>query len=167
MKSGRKNACAFFTRNVQSKLKSMPMTTENSRIICSDAKANSQTHVRPSFFSSWRLYLLPTREGGLNIKEPKDWDTGCVASLNACAPLEDKDRANAHHTQERITHYQRTARLNKINRVTRILQKVLRPIDINEIALEKRTSNWFTALPPKRCGFTLTKSKFRDKICIR
>ena len=35
-----------------------------------------------------------------------------------------------------------------------------------EMASEKGASNWLTALPLKRYGFTLTKSAFRDGLCI-
>ena len=34
------------------------------------------------------------------------------------------------------------------------------------MVLEKRASNWLPALPFKHYGFTLTKSEFRDKLCI-
>ena len=36
-----------------------------------------------------------------------------------------------------------------------------------EMASEKGAPNWLTALPLKRYGFTLTKSEFRDGLCIR
>ena len=48
------------------------------------------------------------------MQEPIDYETDYAASLTACAALEDQDRANARLTQERITHDQRTARLNTI-----------------------------------------------------
>ena len=35
------------------------------------------------------------------------------------------------------------------------------------MASQKGASNWLTALSLKRYGFTLTKSKFRDGLCIR
>ena len=36
-----------------------------------------------------------------------------------------------------------------------------------ELALEKEASNWLTALPLERYGSTLTKSEFRDGVCVR
>ena len=91
-----------------------------------------------------------------------------AASLTACAPLEN-DRANAHLTQERITHDQRTARLN----ITRLRKKDLmenlqtEQRHVIEMASEKGASNWLTALQLKRYGFTLTKAEFRDGLYIR
>ena len=64
--------------------------------------------------SARQLYFLPTREGGFNVKEPIDYETEYAASLTACAPLEDDDRANARLAQERITHDQQTAHLKII-----------------------------------------------------
>ena len=54
----------------------------------------------------------PGGGGGFHINGPIDYETKYAASITACAPLEDEDRANAHLTQEIIAHDQRTARLN-------------------------------------------------------
>ena len=87
----------------------------------------------------------------------------------AYVPLEDEDRANAHLTQERITHDQRPTRLNIIQSIKNDLmdnfQTELR--HVMEMALVKGASNWLPALPLKHYGFTLTKSEFRDGVCIR
>ena len=117
-KTSLQNAYACLTKGVQQKLYFGSRTTPNSRNIFTDAESNTQKHVLTSSFdfpvsqSEGRLYSLPNREGGRNIKEPIDYETEYAASLTSCAPVEDEDRANAHLTQERITHDQRTAGLN-------------------------------------------------------
>ena len=35
------------------------------------------------------------------------------------------------------------------------------------LASEKRSSNWLNALPLKKYGFNMNKSKFRDGLCLR
>ena len=119
--------------------------------------------------SERRLYSLPTRESGFNIKEPKDYEAEYAASLTACAPLENEDRANANLTQERIKNYQRSARLNTIqSRKTDFVESLrTEQRQIIEVASEKGASTWLTALHIKRYGFTLTKSKCRDGFCVR
>ena len=74
------------------KLYFMSRITATSRNIFTDAEANIQTHVLTPFFDSHvsqsarRLYSLATREGGLNIKAPIDYEAEYAASLTACAP---------------------------------------------------------------------------------
>ena len=115
-----------------------------------------------------QLYSLPSREGRLNVKEHLDYETEYSASLTACAPLEGENLANAHLTQDRITHDQRTARLKKIRSSQDFMESLQTEQRlVIEMALEKGASNWLTALPLKRYCFTLTKSEFRDGVCIR
>ena len=121
-------------------------------------RTNIQTHVLPSFFdspvpqSARRLYSLPSLEGGLNIKEPIDYEMEYAASLSACAPLEYGDRAIVHLTQERIKHDQRTARLNFIQSSKKDLMENRQSEQhhVIEMASEKEALNGLTALPLKR-----------------
>ena len=157
-KTSHQNAYAFFlTRGGQQKLICVSWTAPNSRNIFRDEEAKIQTHILPSFFdspvsqSARRLYSLPTREGGLNIKEPIDYESQCAASLTACAPLEDEERANAHLTQERIMHDIRTARLNIISAREKDLIESLQTEQghVIEMDSEKGAFNWLTALSLK------------------
>ena len=90
--------------------------------------------------------------------EPIDYGTEYAASLTACAPLDDEDQANAHLTQERITHDQRTARRNIFPSCKKDLMKSLRTEQGHEIemASEKRASNWRRGL-----------SELGDGLCVR
>ena len=62
-----------------------------------------------------------------------------------------------------------SARLNIIRSRKKDLMESLQTEQrhVIEIASEKGASNWLTALPLKRYGLTLTKSEFRDGLCIR
>ena len=87
----------------------MSRRTLNSRNIFTEAENKIQTQVIPSIFTSpvsqpeRRLYSLPTRNGGLNIKEPTDSEKEYTDSLTTCAPPEDEDRTKNHLCQERTT----------------------------------------------------------------
>ena len=144
----------------------MSRTTPKSRIIFTDAEANNQAHVLPLFFGifgSSAITYAATREGELNIREPIDYETEYAASLTACAPLEDEDRAKAHFTQERIKYDQRTARRNKIrSRKDLVERSQSEQRHVIEIASEKAASNLLRSLPLNRYGFTLTKCPILD-----
>ena len=70
-----------------------------------------------------------------------------AASLTACAPTEVEVRANAHLTQESITHDQRTARLNNIQSHKDGLMEYLqiKQRQQKEMASEKEASNCLIA----------------------
>ena len=63
----------------------------------------------------------------------------------------------------------KNARLNKFRSCKKDLMESLQTEQrhVIEMASEKGASNWLTALPLKRYGLTLTKSEFRDRLCIR
>ena len=102
-------------------------------------KQHPNAHL-PAFYDSpppkFELQSLARQEGGLNFKEPKDYETEYAASLTACAPLEDEDPANSHLTQESLTHDRRTAGLNNIQSSEKDFMKRKRfyekPFDLTE-----------------------------------
>ena len=139
------------------KLSFVSRTTPNSRIIFTDAEANIQWHVLPSFFDSAVYQFAATREGGLNIKEPIDYEMEYAALLTACAPLED-DGAKAHLSQECIKYDQRTACLNKIRSLKDLMENLqTEERHVIEMSSEKGASNLLRSLPLNRYGFTFTK----------
>ena len=103
-KTSIQNACTCLTRGAEQKLVVVSRTTPNSEMIFADAEAKIPTHVQSSFIdcpisqSARRLFSLPTRETGINIMEPIDYQTEYAAMQNVCATLEYEDRANAHLT---------------------------------------------------------------------
>ena len=84
----------------------------NSRNIFADAEANIKTHNLPSFVDSpvslpaRRLYSLPTREVGLNIAQPIDYETEIRRIAERMRSSRKGNGANAPLTQECITHDQ-------------------------------------------------------------
>ena len=121
------------TKNLNSKRLRMPdkrRATKNRFHVKDNAKLTEYLYrrrsqlrnARPTFaffvsgVSIRREIVFVTNPGGgvLNIKHQLDYEKQLAASLTACTPLEDEDRALAQLIQERIKHNQRIARLRKI-----------------------------------------------------
>ena len=84
----------------------------NSRNIFADAEVNIKTHDLPSFVdspvsqSARRLYSLPTREVGLNIAQPIDYETEIRRIAERMRSSRKGNGANAPLAQDCITHDQ-------------------------------------------------------------
>ena len=122
------------------------------------------------------LFALPTRLGGLGLSDPTKIVTNCYqASKTVTAPLvalivQQKEelgdvcrelvvRRNIIKSERRKE--QAIAAEHLRERLTPKLQRCM------ELAKEKGTSSWLEALPVREHEFNLSKSEFRDGLCLR
>ncbi len=123
------------------------------------------------------LLSLPTRYGGLGLHNPLLFHKSQrMASMAIVRPLVDvllSQRIDLPHDLfERMSRLRKeNAKLkefeykNKVN----VLKSQLpsEKLRLFEVANEKGSSTWLTAVPLKEFGFDLSKGEFRDAICLR
>ena len=123
-----------------------------------------------------RLLALPARLGGLGIIDPtKVANQQQKASTAICKPLIDKilhqeeDFGLIGEEQEKAKNTVRKER-QKLTGEEAMDIKLALPTNQQrcvDLAREKGSSSWLTALPIQRQGFTLHKGAFRDALCLR
>ena len=123
-----------------------------------------------------QLLSLPVRLGGLGLINPVANSTDAFsASEHITTPLvaliisqeknQTQDGSQVHSLKSDVKKRKRELQEEQAQVIAQQLNpKLKRSIDL---AREKGSSPWLTALPFKEHGFLLNKSEFRDAICLR
>ena len=112
---------------------------------------------------------LPLKLGGLNIKQPFQYENVFETSIKTSSVLDTYDLLTAKSEQEKIYTKNKTTKTERTNQKrTNILNNLS---DNEKYALEllseKGASNWINALSRRRYNINLKKSDFRDGIDLR
>ena len=114
-----------------------------------------------------RVLFLPVRNGGLAISQADDYSRNYSDSQNLSAPLDDpsadliileQDRMKEIHKERLNTASQKQNQI--IDATNRYFSYALK------LARVKGAFSWLNAFPIEKHGLWLTKSKFRDALCI-
>ena len=116
-----------------------------------------------------KLFSLPIKDGGLNLRLPEDYCKDYIWSQLASMPLEDSDPINAELCQRRITydirHQKKQILKEKLHNIKSNLNEAQRYAI--ELAAEKGSSSWLNAIPQEKYNFNLNKREFRDGLALR
>lgn len=121
------------------------------------------------------LLAFPPRLGGLGIIEPTSLQTEYTNSLKITEPLvsrllqQDPQLGEIHEQQQCIKSSMKRLKNQAVNLAAEDLSSKL-PSDLKramELATEKGASTWLTVLPLEVHNFALSKSEFRDALCLR
>jgi len=115
------------------------------------------------------LLSLPAREGGLAISNVCNFTSNYHQSIVLTNPLEEGGGPETKNAQRRITSSVNEKAAHELKAKIALLDTRL-PTSVKKhrnCASEPGASSWLTSLPLKRYGFCLSKSEFRDALCIR
>lgn len=177
-------AYAALTHGLSSKWLFLSRTTPNishhfqslDAVLCS-ALIPNLTNRPPPNDVDLRLFALPARLGGLGIARPSiHADCDFDASLRVTAPLRDLLKSNNQMYSFAALDGQMSARAD-IRQERRLqatsdaesLREVLSPslLRAMDLASERGSSSWLTALPIEEHGFCLHKGAFVDALALR
>ena len=122
-----------------------------------------------------KLLALPTRMRGLGMTNPSESaESEYSASIRMSAPLVDKIMAQSHETPDDadVRGLMHAVRKEKDDDLKGKLEemKVSLPVRTQravDLACEKGSSNWLTAIPLKDVNFDLSKREFGDVLRLR
>ena len=123
-----------------------------------------------------RILALPVRLGGMGIGNPTKSSHEHRASINITKNLTkiicDQDSDFTNYDYEEVKKSVAAVKTEKDRRLDLELQLIKLEVDqkmqgILELAQEKGSGAWLTALPIQSLGFTLNKQEFQDSVCLR
>ena len=124
-----------------------------------------------------RILALPVRFGGIGIPNPVETaDIEYEASIKITANLKQliyyQQQSLEHYNEEVVKELINKNKQDKGKRLTQEFELIKSLVDDNlkrylDLAREKGSGSWLTALPLEQMGYDLNKQDFRDSLCIR
>ena len=123
-----------------------------------------------------KLLALPSRLGGLGISNPAEiagdhYDASQRATAPLVALIVDQ-KSNVRSACEKVKDIRKGIHLERRHQQMELAQTLKENLSVQlqrhmEVASEKGASTWLEALPIKDHGFHLSKTEFRDTLCLR
>ena len=116
-----------------------------------------------------KLFSLPIKSGGLNIKLPNDHLNDLEWSCLMSSALEEHNPLTAELAQNRTKADIKQLKERNLRDTMNDLKQNLPEEQKYAVSLanQKGSSSWLNALPLERYNFNLNKSEFRDGLCLR
>ena len=123
-----------------------------------------------------KVFVLPTRRGGLGIIDPLSLHREFTYSLKVAEPLTKLILQQQYQVTEKVLQQQSVLKASVKRQKNLVISvtddEVPANLNINlkravDLAKEKGASVWLTALPIEEHSLLLTKSEFHDALCLR
>ena len=124
-----------------------------------------------------RLLALPVRFGGIGIQNPVDTaDNEYKTSVKITEPLKrlifNQESTLENLDEDQVKKIISQSKQNKEKRLTQEMESVKSQLGNDqkrylELAQEKGSGAWITALPIQSLGYVLNRQEFRDSLCLR
>ena len=123
-----------------------------------------------------RILALPVRLGGMGIRNPtmssEEFDASSSITENLTEIIVNQESDFTNYNEEEVKKCINAVKTQKERRMEDELKQIEELVDektkrILELAQEKGSGAWLTALPIQALGYTLNKQEFRDSVCLR
>ena len=124
-----------------------------------------------------RILALPVRMGGMGIENPversnEEFMTSSAVTENLTKIIYNQERDFQNYDKEKVKETITEMKSRKEMRLDDELAQIIEIADDNmkrhlNLALEKGSGAWLSALPVQAWGYTLNKQEFRDSLCLR
>ena len=124
-----------------------------------------------------RIIALPVRLGGLGIANPvtsayHEYSASSYITQNLTEVIFNQEKDFTNYKINEVHATIKDAKNIKDKRLQEEYNKVIEEVDVKtkrvlELALEKGSGSWLTALPIKSLGYILNKQEFKDSISLR
>ena len=124
-----------------------------------------------------KILALPVRFGGIGILNPvetadREYATSVEVTSNLKSIIFNQEETLANLDEERTKSIINQAKQDKDKRLTQELETLKNAVDDNlkrnlDLAQEKGSGSWLTALPIQTLGYVLNKEEFQDSLCLR
>ena len=123
-----------------------------------------------------RILALPVRYGGMGIADPTNASQEYSASVKITQSLSNiiinQETDFSNYSKDQVKKSIAEVKAEKEKRLKEELDLIKGVVDakmqrILDLAQEKGSGAWLTALPIEALGYTLNKQEFRDSVCLR
>ncbi len=124
-----------------------------------------------------RILALPVRLGGMGIENPAEnsmheFNTSAAVTKNLTEIIYNQEKDFTNYNKEEVINQVKLRKGQKEDRLKDELKEISNLVNNKmkrnlELAQEKGSGAWLSALPIQSCGYTLNKQEFRDSVCLR
>ena len=124
-----------------------------------------------------RILALPVRFGGIGLLNPVEtsdieFETSVKITSSLKRMIVNQDTSLENYDENRVRNIITKTKQDKGMRYTQEFERIKATVDGNmkrnlELAKEKGSGSWLTALPIQNLGYVLNKQEFRDSLCLR
>ena len=124
-----------------------------------------------------KILALPVRLGGMGIcnpaeTAPHEFNSSIAVTKHLTDIICKQEKDFANYDREEVERIIKKVKFEKEERLKDELKDLLATVETKmrrslELAQEKGSGAWLSALPTQRYGYTLNKQEFRDSVCLR
>ena len=124
-----------------------------------------------------RIIALPVRFGGIGILNPVEtsdieYETSVKITSNLKNMIVNQEKDLENYDENRVNNIINKSKQDKGKRLTQEFETIKTLVDDGmkrnlDLAREKGSGSWLTALPVQALGYVLNKQEFRDSLCLR